>query len=230
MTQFTFLGFTFRPRFARSAKGVRFTSFLPAVSAEAAKRMRRQIRWWHLPRRTPATLSEIAADCDSTLTGWWNYYGSFYGSAMDKTFEHFDQALAYWVRRKFKSLRSHRVRSHQWVKRMARRESHLFVHWRNRHANEFNNGSRVTREGHARFCERLRGQFPRSTHELGFYRNMPKGVGSVAGLRIYFIEAPWQLGEVRFSSDGGVSPNNWRYRLSPRQMKFRRINGETQDD
>ena len=164
MTQFTFLGFTFRPRYARSAAGVRFTSFLPALSADAAKRMRRQIRWWHLPRRTPATLNEIAEDCDATLTGWWNYYGSFYGSAMEAIFGHFDQALAYWVRRKFKSLRSQQRRSHQWVERVSRREPQLFVHWRLQHAKDLNNGSRVNREVHARFCERPRGKFPRPTH------------------------------------------------------------------
>jgi RNA-directed DNA polymerase len=164
VTQFTFLGFTFRPRYARSAEGVLFTSFLPALSAGAAKRMRRQIRWWHLPRRSPATLNEIAADCNATLTGWWNYYGSFYGSAMEAIFQHFDEALAYWVRRKFKSIRSHQRRSHQWVEVMSRRQPHLFVHWRLQHAKDLNNGSRVNREAHARFCERPRGQFPRPTH------------------------------------------------------------------
>lgn len=167
LVQFTFLGFTFRPRYARSRTGALFTSFLPAVSAAATQRMLRQIRWWHLPRRTPATLSEIAADCDSTLTGWWNYYGSFCGSVMRPVFRHFDQALAYWARRKFKSLRSHRVRSHHWIAALARREPQLFVHWRYREANGYNNGSRVNREVHARFCERPRGQLPRSTHDIG---------------------------------------------------------------
>ena len=30
----------------------------------------------------------------------------------------------------------------------------------------FGKGSRVSREAHARFCERLRGQFPWPTHQL----------------------------------------------------------------
>jgi RNA-directed DNA polymerase len=141
LVHFTFLGFTFRPRYARSAAGARFTSFLPAVSADATQRMCRQIRWWHLPRRTSATLSEIAAECDATLTGWWNYYGSFCGSAMRSVFMHFDEALAYWVRRKFKSLRSHRNRSHRWVDRMARREPQLFIHWRHRKASGLTMGA-----------------------------------------------------------------------------------------
>jgi hypothetical protein len=159
VTQFTFLGFTFRPRYARSTEGVLFTSFLPALSAAAAKRMCRQIRWWHLPRRSPATLDEIAADCDATLTGWWNYYGSFYGSSMEAIFKHFDEALAFWARRKFKSLRAHQHRSHHWVRSIARRQPQLFIHWRLQHAKDLNNGSRVNREVHARFCERPRGKF-----------------------------------------------------------------------
>lgn len=163
-TQFTFLGFTFRQRYALSSKGALFMSFLPGVSSQAVKRMRRQIRWWHLPRRSPATLEEIAADCDTTLTGWWNYYGGFHGSAMRPVFQHFDEALAYWVRRKFKTMQVHRRKSQQWVQRMSSRQPQHFVHWRLRAAKAMDNRSRVTREGHARFFERPRGQFPRPTH------------------------------------------------------------------
>jgi RNA-directed DNA polymerase len=35
--QFDFLGYTFRPRLARSKTGKKFVSFLPAVSDDAAK-------------------------------------------------------------------------------------------------------------------------------------------------------------------------------------------------
>ena len=52
--QFTFLGYTFRPRLARSKTGMNFVSFLPAVSDDAAKRMRRTIRRWRLHLRSGA--------------------------------------------------------------------------------------------------------------------------------------------------------------------------------
>ena len=39
--QFTFLGYTFRPRRARTRSGELFVSFCPAVSDDAAKTMRR---------------------------------------------------------------------------------------------------------------------------------------------------------------------------------------------
>jgi hypothetical protein len=38
-TSFTFLGFTFQPRQARRKDGVRFTSFLPAISKDALKKI-----------------------------------------------------------------------------------------------------------------------------------------------------------------------------------------------
>jgi hypothetical protein len=41
--QFTFLGFTFRPRVASSKYNLRFTSFLPAVSKDALNRMRQKV-------------------------------------------------------------------------------------------------------------------------------------------------------------------------------------------
>lgn len=134
--QFTFLGFTFRPRRAISSSGTQFTSFLPGVSRDALTRMRQQVRSWHLARQTSGTLREFAQTYGSTLAGWWNYYSSFYPSALHSVFRHFDLALARWVRRKYKRLSRHKSRSRHWVAAMARREPHLFVHWRKWFAND----------------------------------------------------------------------------------------------
>jgi group II intron reverse transcriptase/maturase len=134
--QFTFLGFTFRPRSAVNREGERFTSFLPGASREAQKRMRQRIRSWHLPRQTPGTLHEFSKKYDAILTGWWQYYGSFYPTAMSNVFLHFDLTLSYWARRKFKKLSRHKRRSRHWVAKVARREHALFVHWRTRHNND----------------------------------------------------------------------------------------------
>ena len=41
-----------------------------------------------------------------------------------------------------------------------------------------NNGSRVRRESHARFCERLRGKFPRPTHHRNGYAIWQKKIES----------------------------------------------------
>src|SRR3712207_4403316 len=76
--QFDFLGFTFRPRLAKSTKTGYFVSFLPAISAKARKRMGETIRRWNLHLWTEKDLPFIARVINPTLQGWLNYYGKFY--------------------------------------------------------------------------------------------------------------------------------------------------------
>lgn len=81
---FTFLGFTFRLRSARGGnrEGKGFTGFQPAVSREAMKAMRSEIRSWKIHRRSNLELGEIAGYYDPVIRGWWNYYGRFYKREM----------------------------------------------------------------------------------------------------------------------------------------------------
>jgi group II intron reverse transcriptase/maturase len=127
--QFTFLGYTFRPRLAKNRYGKLFDNFLPAVSSEAIKKMLRTIRGWKIPRQTPASIGELASRYNPILRGWLNYYGCFTRSAMYKVFLHFEASLARWVRRKYKPLRRHRGQSYMWLWRVARRQPQLFTHW-----------------------------------------------------------------------------------------------------
>ncbi len=128
--QFTFLGFTFRPRRAQNRAGELFTSFLPGASGPAQKRMRQQIAQWHLPRQTTESLRAFSTHYNAILAGWWQYYGSFYPTEVWNVFRHFDLTLAWWARRKYKPLRGHKRRSRRWLAKVSRRESALFVHWR----------------------------------------------------------------------------------------------------
>lgn len=127
--QFTFLGYTFRPRRAQSRSGEGWTAFLPAVSASAIQRMYSQIREWKLPRQTSVGLNELAKRFDATLRGWLNYYGRFYKSAMQRVFDHFDQRLLSWARRKYRNLARHPRRSQRWLTKMVTRQPRLFIHW-----------------------------------------------------------------------------------------------------
>ena len=77
-TQFTFLGFCFRPRMARNRYGEIFTSFLPTVSPQTLKRLRARIRRMHLRRRMFLPLEEIARLLNPILRGWIQYYGRFF--------------------------------------------------------------------------------------------------------------------------------------------------------
>jgi RNA-directed DNA polymerase len=128
--QFTFLGYTFRPRGAKNRYGKLFDSFLPAVSMEATKKMLRTIKSWKLSRQTPASIGELASCYNPILRGWLNYYGHFYKSALLRVFNRFEAALVRWARRKYKKLQRHEGRSYWWIWRVARRQPQLFVHWR----------------------------------------------------------------------------------------------------
>lgn len=127
--QFTFLGFSFRPRMAKNRWGRVFTCFLPAVSPQALKRMRDRIRSWRLPQHAPLPLGDIARLLNPVLTGWWQYYGRFYPTEMWKLFKYFDERLGAWFRKKHKQYKGHRGRSLRRLNSIAKRTPDLFVHW-----------------------------------------------------------------------------------------------------
>lgn len=126
---FTFLGFTFRPRRAKSAQGRCFTSFLPAASDAAMKRMRQAVRRWKLTRQTHVMLGQVARLYNPVIQGWWHYYGAFYPTAMQKIFQHIDRALARWAGRKFKSLSGRTRRCTAWLNKIRTDNPRLFYHW-----------------------------------------------------------------------------------------------------
>jgi len=126
---FTFLGFTFRPRRAKNAKGQRFTNFLPGASDDAKKRMRQAVRRWRLSRQTHVTLAEIAKLYNPVIQGWWNYYGAFYQTSVQRIFQHIDRALARWAGRKFKSLSGRKRRCAAWVDKIRNAYPSMFYHW-----------------------------------------------------------------------------------------------------
>jgi len=127
--QFTFLGFSFRPRMAKNRWGRIFTCFLPAVSPQALKRMRDRIREWRLPQHAPLSLEDIAHSLNPVLRGWDQYYGRFYPTELRKLYEYFDERLGAWLRHKYKQLKGHRGRSLRGLNRMAQQNPKLFVHW-----------------------------------------------------------------------------------------------------
>ena len=129
-TAFTFLGYAFRPRMAKSRHGHHFVSFLPAVSKDAVKAMSREVRSWHLARRSDKTLDDLARMFNSIVQGWINYYGRFYKSGLLYFLRRLNRHLARWACRKFKRLRRRERRAMAWLAEVARRAPRLFAHWR----------------------------------------------------------------------------------------------------
>ncbi len=128
-TQFTFLGFCFRPRCAPGVNGKAFTSFLPAISPEAKKRIRQTIRKWCLQGLSTFSLEEIADRVNRSLRGWLNYYGAFYKMELAEVLRHLDRKLLLWVRRKYKRFRHRPKRARLWLANVRKRFPGLFVHW-----------------------------------------------------------------------------------------------------
>jgi len=128
--QFDFLGYTFQPRLAKNRWGKFFVSFLPAISTKAAKAIRRKIRGWRMSgSRNHQCLEDLARLVNPVVRGWMNYYGRFYRSRCVQVLRHLNEALAAWVRRKFKRFRHRERASVHWLGRVARRQPNLFVHW-----------------------------------------------------------------------------------------------------
>lgn len=127
--QFTFLGYTFRPRLARNRSGKVFVSFIPAVSNDAAKAMRRAIKRWRLHLWSGKTLADLAQAINSIVRGWIGYYGRFYRTELIRTLRRINEYLVRWAMRKFKRLRGHLTRAWRFLKAIAKREPALFAHW-----------------------------------------------------------------------------------------------------
>jgi RNA-directed DNA polymerase len=128
-TGFTFLGYEFRPRIARGRDGRIWTSFLPAISASAKKRIRQAIREWNLPRQTSISLNELARRYNPHIRGWMNYYSHFYKSALHRLYDHIDQKLVRWAQCKYRKFEGKPTRAREWLKKVVSRQPRLFVHW-----------------------------------------------------------------------------------------------------
>jgi RNA-directed DNA polymerase len=130
VTSFVFLGYEFRPRLAKNRHGKHFVSFLPAVSRQAMKAMGREIRSWHIGRRSDKSLDDLARMFNSVVQGWINYYGRFYRSWLVRFLRRLNRHLMRWACRKYKRLRRRERRAMAWLAQIARRSPNLFAHWR----------------------------------------------------------------------------------------------------
>lgn len=128
--KFDFLGYTFQPRRAKNRWGGYFVSFLPAISAKAAKAIRRTIRDWRMAStRNNQKLEDLARLSNPAVRGWMNYYGRFYRSKCVQVLRHLNKALARWARWKYRRFRRRERASMYWLGRIARRDPSLFVLW-----------------------------------------------------------------------------------------------------
>jgi len=127
-TEFVFLGFTFRQRGVRDKNGKLFSSFNPAISKQALKRISAEVRSWRLHRRTGLAFVEVAGRINPIVRGWMQYYGVFYRSALYPLLSRINAYLVRWIRKKYKRLRAKKKAFRCWwgiVERFPR----MFAHW-----------------------------------------------------------------------------------------------------
>lgn len=130
-TSFDFLGYTFRARTVKGRKrGNIFMSFTPAVSKLSLKGMRHKLRKLRIRCRADMNIFEIAKWINPMIQGWINYYAKFHRSAMKALGRHLNMTLVRWARRKYKSLRRHKIKACQFMERLKAQMPFLFSHWR----------------------------------------------------------------------------------------------------
>lgn len=127
--QFTFLGYTFRPRKAMDKYKRVYVNFSPAVSREALKDMRQTVRGWHLQLMNNKELRDLSSMFDPVLQGWNNYYGRFYPTAMKPLWRQVNDYLVRWMQRKYKRQARGVTRAARALGCLAENAPESFVHW-----------------------------------------------------------------------------------------------------
>jgi RNA-directed DNA polymerase len=130
-TKFTFLGYDFRSRSSLNSKTKEiFGNFSPAVSDMAAKSMRMHIRRSGIRNRSDLSLQEIAAQYNSILRGWINYYGCYYRTRLNSVMLHFNKVLTAWAMHKYRKLRGHKTKASLFIIKVQKENPQLFSHWK----------------------------------------------------------------------------------------------------
>ena len=104
-------------------------NFSPAMSAQAKKAKGKQIRDWHLNRRSGSDLSGLAWEINAQVRGWINYYGAFYRSELYFLAKRIDEHLVRWALQKFKRLKGKPELAWARLHAARQRQPRLFVHW-----------------------------------------------------------------------------------------------------
>ena len=103
--------------------------FKPAISTKASKKIREEIRSWRILCNYHLKLEDIAAQINPVVRGWINYYSKFGKTEFRKVMDYLNQALANWVRKKYKRLKRLWVKANNLLAATANYNRTLFSHW-----------------------------------------------------------------------------------------------------
>jgi RNA-directed DNA polymerase len=128
--EFTFLGYTFKPRKAKAKNGKSFTSFIPAISIKAKARLTNEISKWKVVQWTNKNVVQIAERINPIIRGWLNYYGRYGKKELARVLENINFHLRKWVQKKFKKYRYSSKRAYKYLQRLYQAYPGLFAHWK----------------------------------------------------------------------------------------------------
>jgi group II intron reverse transcriptase/maturase len=124
---FTFLGFDFKPRVAKSKRGGWFLGYGAAIGKSAQSRITAAVKESGLIRWTNATIESIAERWNARIRGWINYYGRFGRKELYKVYDMFNMRLARWIGNKYKITGKRACIKR--LKIMKQENKNLFAHW-----------------------------------------------------------------------------------------------------
>lgn len=129
-TNFTFLGYTFRPRLLKSRTGKYFMGFSPAVSNDAAKSFRKKVKEVFKRNKT-TNIMLLAKELNPIIRGWYNYFGVFCPSeAFRKGINYVNLILVRWLKRTRKKVKRAYKKAQHLLFNIAMTNREMFYHWK----------------------------------------------------------------------------------------------------
>ena len=129
LTEFDFLGYTFKARYIKCRDGKLRYNFIASVSKVSAKAFRTKVKEMELHRRTGCKIDILAKMLNPMVRGWMNYFGKYNPSAMKDTLLCIERRLVKWAMCKYKKFRGRRRKAEEWLCTLRKREPKLFAHW-----------------------------------------------------------------------------------------------------
>ncbi|WP_220482610.1 group II intron maturase-specific domain-containing protein [Fontibacillus panacisegetis] len=105
VTEFEFLGYSFRRVFIKDRLGRLQFNFLPSVSVKSAKTFRDKIKAMRIHSYTGSKIEIIAEMLSPMVRGWLNYFTKFNPSAVKYTMDCLNRRLVKWAMCKYKRFR-----------------------------------------------------------------------------------------------------------------------------
>lgn len=133
ITEFDFLGYTFKEVCIKCRDGKIRNNFVASVSKKSCKSFRDKIKSMEIHKKTGCKINMIAEELNPTIRGWINYFGKFNASAMKFSLDCVDRRLIKWAMCKYKRFRGRRRLAENWLSQIKKREPVLFAHWKYRY-------------------------------------------------------------------------------------------------